>query len=87
MTKAELVKSIAEDTKLSQEKVRAVLNSLDENIIACIKNLDNYVFKWANIKGVRKPARVGFHPQTSEEVIWPSKIVGVCKFGAAIKKS
>jgi len=88
MTKLDMIRAIQNNTadfKITQAQIKAVLDALDQQIIEVISAEDNYIFKWAAIKGIKKAARLGVNPQNGDPVIWPEKITGKCTFGKAIK--
>lgn len=84
-TKAELIKAIAEETGETQKAVGAVLASLENQVIASLKNKDELNLGFIKFKTADKPARVGRNPKTGEPQDISARTVPKVSISKALK--
>ena len=88
VTKAELIKLVAEKTDYTQKDVRAVLETTAEICYAeMAKQKEVKLFEGCSLVGMYKEAGVARNPQTGEQVDVPAKVLPKAKFGKAAKDS
>jgi len=87
MNKKELVKKIAEETKLSQKVVHAVVNAATSTIASVLESGQPLMLVGFGTFGVAKrSARTIVHPATGKKMRIPSKHVPVFRPGSELKK-
>ena len=87
MNKAELVKAISEQAKVSQTEVDAVLNALVKVTVDTVMSKGDQVGLpgLGIFKNVAKAARIGRNPSTGAAIQIPAKNVLVFKVSSTLK--
>ena len=96
MNATELIKIIEQDTGFSQSQVKAVIDSLKNNIISTLRDnkIDDakiVLNNFGTFKKMQRKKRSGRNPQTGKDLILPAcksvKFIPSDKFKEAIKKT
>ncbi|MGB9621188.1 MAG: HU family DNA-binding protein [Brevinematia bacterium] len=86
MNKKELVKNIAQSTKLSQRVVSQVIDAFLEQLEKVVKSKSNLSLVGYLTVGVKKrAARTAINPKTKQKITIPEKNVPFIKIGSKLK--
>ena len=87
MNKAELVKTMADETKLIQKDVEKVLNSFVNVVSNTLAKKDKVqLIGFGTFETRKRSARTGRNPQTGAEMKIPASTVPAFKAGKALKE-
>jgi DNA-binding protein HU-beta len=87
MNKAELIESLAHDTKITKADCERVLDSLLENVRKTVKKGEDVTLVgFGTFSKAKRKARIGRNPQTGEEIKVPACNVPKFKAGKAFKQ-
>jgi DNA-binding protein HU-beta len=88
MTKKEIIKSIANKTKLSQKVVAQVLDTFLDELVGVAKSKGTLSLVGYFTLGVKKRgARTAINPKTKQKITIPAKDVPFIKVGSKIKEA
>ena len=86
MNKAELVKSMADETGLSQKDAEKALNSFVNQVSNALEQKDKVqLIGFGTFETRERSERTGRNPQTNEEITIPASTVPAFKAGKALK--
>jgi len=86
MTKKELIKKIANQTKLSQKIVAEVLDSFLNELVNVVKSKDTLsIVGYLSVGTKKRSARTAINPMTKQKINIPAKNVAYIKVGSKIK--
>ncbi len=88
MTKAELIASIAKETKISKTSAGKVINAFTNSVTKALQKGDKLTLTGFGTFSVAKmSARKGRNPQTGKEIKIPAKKVAKFKAGTVLKSA
>jgi DNA-binding protein HU-beta len=88
MTKADLVKKIADETEISKAKAEVVLNAFIKHVMVLLKKGDKLALPgFGTFFVTKRAAREGINPQTKTKIKIPAKRVPKFKAGSLLKKT
>lgn len=87
MNKAELVKSMSDETGLTQKDIEKALNSFVNQVSNALANKDKVqLVGFGTFETRERMARKGKNPQTGEELNIPACVAPAFKAGKALKE-
>ena len=87
MNKAELVKTMADETQLTQKDVESVLNSFVNVVSNALSKKDKVqLIGFGTFETRKRSARTGRNPQTGEEIKIKASTIPAFKPGKALKE-
>lgn len=88
MTKADLVKKIADEAGISKAKAEVVLNAFIKQLMALLKKGDKLTLPgFGSFYVAKRAAREGINPQTKAKIKIPAKRVPKFRPGSLLKAS
>ena len=88
MTKAELIASIAKETKISKASAEKTLNAFTNTVTKALKKGDKLTLTgFGTFSVAKRRARIGRNPQTGKEIKIPATRVAKFKAGNLLKRS
>ena len=87
MTKADLVKKLADEAEIAKSKAEQVLNAFISQVTNILKKGDKLTLPgFGTFRVIKRAARKGINPQTKAEIKIPARKVPKFKAGAGLKK-
>lgn len=86
MTKAELIKAVAERTGFTQKDVKKVFDAQQEVALKTLPSEEVKLMDGVTITTVERAERAARNPHTGESMIVPAHVAPKCKFGKAVKE-
>lgn len=86
MTKAELIKAVAERTGYTQKDIRKVFDAQQEVTFKALPSEEVKLMDGVTLTTVERAERAARNPQTGESMIVPAHVAPKCKFGKAVKE-
>ncbi len=88
MTKADLVKKLADEAEISKAKAEQVLNAFVSHVTALLKKGDKLTLTgFGTFNVAKRAAREGINPQTKAKIKIPARRVPKFKAGSELKKA
>jgi DNA-binding protein HU-beta len=88
MTKAELIASIAKETKLSKASAEKVINAFTHSVTKALRKGDKLTLTgFGTFSVAKRRARKGRNPQTGKEIKIPANKVAKFKAGKLLKRA
>jgi DNA-binding protein HU-beta len=88
MTKADLVKKLADDAEVSKAKAELVLNGFIKHVTVLLKKGDKLTLPgFGTFVVTKRAAREGINPQTKAKIKIPARRVPKFKAGSSLKKA
>ena len=88
MTKAELIASIARETKISKASVEKAINAFTNSVTRALKKGDKLTLTgFGTFSVAKRNARIGRNPRTGKEIKIPARKVAKFKAGNLLKSS
>ena len=88
MTKAELITSIAKETKISKASAEKAINAFTNSVTKALKKGDKLTLTgFGTFSVAKRSARKGRNPQTGKEIKIPAKKVAKFKAGNLLKSA
>ncbi|MCL6560419.1 MAG: HU family DNA-binding protein [Firmicutes bacterium] len=86
MTKAELVKSVAQKASLKQKEAESALDAFVQAVVEAVKNGSEVKIPgFGSFTVVERAARQGKNPQTGEPIAIPARKTVVFRAGKSLK--
>jgi DNA-binding protein HU-beta len=86
MTKAELIVSIAKETKISKASAEKAINAFTNSVMKALKKGDKLILTgFGTFSVAKRGARKGRNPQTGKEIKISAKKVAKFKAGKLLK--
>ena len=86
MTKAELIKVVAEKVEMTQKTTKEVVDAVFDTIVDTVASGDKLAITgFGSFEPVERAARTGRNPQTGEEIDIPASVSPKFKAGKAFK--
>ncbi|MCL4479813.1 MAG: HU family DNA-binding protein [Deltaproteobacteria bacterium] len=87
MTKADLVKKLADEAEIAKSKAEQVLNAFISQVTNILKKGDKLTLPgFGTFRVIKRAARKGINPQTKAEIKIPARKVPKFKAGSGLKK-
>ena len=88
MTKAELIVSIAKETKISKASAEKAVNAFTNSVTKALKKGDKLTLTgFGTFSVAKRGARKGRNPQTGKEIKIPANKVATFKAGKMLKSA
>ena len=88
MTKAELIVSIARETKMSKASAEKTINAFTNSVMKALKKGDKLILTgFGTFSVAKRGARKGRNPQTGKEIKISAKKVAKFKTGKLLKSA
>jgi DNA-binding protein HU-beta len=88
MTKAELIASIARETKISKASVEKTINAFTNSVTKALKKGDKLTLTgFGTFSVAKRNARIGRNPRTGKEIKISAKKVAKFKAGKLLKSA
>ena len=88
MTKAELIASLAKETKISKASVEKAINAFTNSVTKALKKGDKLTLTgFGTFSVAKRNARIGRNPRTGKEIKIPARKVAKFKPGNLLKSS
>jgi DNA-binding protein HU-beta len=88
MTKAELIKKVAEEAKISKASAEKAVNAFTDYVTKALKEGDKLTLTgFGTFSVTKRKARTGRNPRTGKEVKIPARKVPKFKAGNLLKSS
>ena len=88
MTKAELIVSIARETKMSKASAEKTINAFTNSVMKALKKGDKLTLTgFGTFSVAKRRARKGRNPQTGKEIKIPANRVAKFKAGKLLKSA
>jgi len=88
MTKAELIASIAKETKISKALAEKAINTFTNSVTKALKKGDKLTLTgFGTFSVAKRRARTGRNPQTGKEIKIPANKVAKFKAGKMLKSA
>jgi len=88
MTKAELIASLAKETKISKASVEKAINAFTNSVTRALKKGDKLTLTgFGTFSVAKRNARIGRNPRTGKEIKIPARKVAKFKAGNLLKSS